>query len=361
MVIPELPVFLKQINGSEYIWLIIPAFACVSLLSRPLSGKLSDTVGRVFVMCLGAAITAFACTFYILIPFVWLFFVNRAFHGICAGFTPTGFTAYADDVVPLEKRGEAMGIVGIWNNIGNAVGWVIGSKCTNEFGLDTMFIIASALGIIAFFMFASLKESVPKKHKFSHKLLKVNRHEVVERRVLFPGLILLFTVFSSGAILVLIADFTTHIGLKNKGTYMAIYIAASLVVRFMAGRWSDQYGRKRMTLLGSFFLGLSMIILAYTHEIWMYTLSSVLFGVGFGLLSPSIFAWAVDLSLPGYKGKAVGTLFIFLELGVIIGSSVTGLMYNNKPENFAPSFLISGVLALIPILFLFNKLEKLPK
>jgi MFS family permease len=352
MVIPDLPVLLKQLNGLKYSWLIIPTFAVVALITRPLSGKLSDTVGRVFVMCIGAVVTTMACAFY-------LFFINRAFHGICAGFTPTGFTAYADDVVPLSKRGEAMGIVGIFNNMGNAFGWVIGSKCTNMFGLDTMFIIASSLGVISYLMFTTLKESIPVKKRFSLKLLRVHKHELLERRVLLPGFILFLVVFSSGAILALIADFTTNIGIKNKGMYMAIYILSSLVVRFMAGRWSDRFGRKKIALLGSMFLCMSMIALAFTTEIYMYSLSSVLFGVGFGLISPSIFAWAADLSLPGYKGKAVGTLFIFLEIGIITGSSVTGLLYNNDPANFFICFMISGVLAFVPVFFLLDKKLKI--
>ncbi len=359
MVIPDLPVLLKDINGKEYTWLIIPTFAAIALISRPFSGKLSDKVGRVFVMCVGAVVTALACSFYLFIPLVSLFFMNRAFHGICAGFTPTGFTAYADDIVPLRKRGEAMGIVGIFNNIGNAVGWVIGSKCTNMFGLDAMFMIASGLGIVAFIMFTTLKESIPVKHSLSLSMMKIGKHELFERRVLLPGFILFLVVFSSGAILALIADFTTNIGIRNKGMYMAIYILSSVVIRFMAGRWSDKFGRKLIALLGSLTLCLSMVLLAFTHDIYMYSFSSVLFGVGFGLISPSIFAWAADLSMPGYKGKAVGTLFIFLEIGVIAGSSVTGLLYNNDPSNFAACFLISAGFAFVPVFFLLDRKLKI--
>lgn len=352
MVLPDLPVLLEQMGGEKLKWLIIPSFAFIALLTRPISGKLSDKVGRVFVMSLGAAITAIACDLYILIPFISLFFINRAFHGFCAGFTPTGFTAYADDVAPIEKRGEAMGIIGICNNVGNAIGWVIGSKCTQVFGLEIMFLIASSLGLISLFMFITLKETVDHKHKFSWELLMLKKSELVEWRVLLPGLVLLLTAFSSGAILALISDFTAYIELTNKGLYMAIYILSSLVIRFMAGRWSDVYGRKIISLIGVVALTLSMLALAEAKDLFLYTVSSVLFGVGFGLLSPSLFAWAVDLALPGHKGRAVGTLFIFLEIGIILGSSVTGLMYGSDPSNFRISFILSGLVAGIPSILL---------
>ena len=188
MVLPDLPVMLESIGGKEFKWLIIPSFAIIALITRPFSGKLSDTVGRVFVMMLGAVITMLACGLYIFIPLISLFFINRAFHGFCAGFTPTGFTAYADDIVPLEKRGEAMGIIGICNNIGNAIGWVIGSKCTEVFGLNSMFAIASGLGLIAVLIFATLPETIKNKQKFSLSLLKLNRKELFEWCVLLHGL-----------------------------------------------------------------------------------------------------------------------------------------------------------------------------
>ena len=56
--------------------------------------------------------------------------------------------------------------------------------------------------------------------------------------------------------------------------------------------------------------------------------------------------------LPGLKGKAVGTLFIFLEIGIILGSSVTGLLYGSKSENFTISFIVSGIVTFIPVIIL---------
>jgi len=359
MVIPDLPVLLESIGGKPYTWLIIPSFAIIALIGRPYSGKLSDHIGRVWVMCIGALVTTLACFFYIFIPFAFLFFVNRGFHGICAGFTPTGFTAYADDVVPLSKRGEAMGIVGICNNIGNAIGWVIGSKCTEMFGINAMFQIASLLGFISLLIFMTLKEQSVVKQKFKLSMLKLKKDELFEKRVFIPGLVLLLTAFSSGGILALIADFTHHVGIANKGAYMAIYILSSLIIRFLAGRWSDQYGRKKIALYGAIALGLSMLILAFTEGTTLYVLSSVFFGVGFGLLSPSLFAWTVDLAEVGKKGKAVGTLFIFLEIGIILGSSVCGLLYNNQVQNFRAAFIICALLAFLSVFFVVERPNKI--
>jgi MFS family permease len=359
MVIPDMPLVLEKLGGREYIWLIIPSFAIFALIMRPLSGKMTDTNGRVFVMIIGAVITTLSGLFYLIVPMVSLLFAVRAFHGISAGFTPTGFTAYADDIVPLHKRGEAMGIIGICNNIGNAMGWVIGSQFTKSFGLEAMFLFSSFLGLVSIVIFSFLKESIKDKKRINIQLLKFNRHDLIEKRVLLPSFIFLLTCFSSGAILALIGDFSTYLNINNKGLYMAVYIGSSLFIRFMAGRWSDRYGRQKIAMLGCLLLFFSMLTLALANHLDLYLISSVLFGVAFGLLSPSIFAWAVDISLPGLKGKAVGTLFIFMELGIILGSAIGGILYNNNSENFAKIFILCGGLSLIPILIIvINKKSK---
>jgi len=357
MVIPDMDLLLAKINASQYNWLVIPVFAFVALIIRPISGKLTDSIGRVRVMCIGAVVTTLACYFYLFIPIALLFFANRAFHGLCAGFTPTGFTAFADDIVPLEKRGEAMGIVGICNNIGNAIGWVLGSQITNQFSAETTFVIAAIFGFVSFLIFTTLKEVAVVKQKFSLKLLKLHKTELFEKRVWMPGLVMLLTVFSSGAIFALIAYFSKHLGIPNKGTYMGIYISSSLIVRFLAGRWSDIYGRRKIAFAGTIFLMLSMVLLAFAQSMFLFSLSAVVFGIAWGLLSPSLFAWAADVSLVGKKGKAIGTLFMFMEGGIIIGSSVCGLLYSNNAANFQLIFLLCSSLALLAGVFMMVRVK----
>src|SRR5690606_34348701 len=180
MVIPDLSLLLTKLNGREYIWLIIPSFAITALITRPFSGILSDKVGRVYVMILGAIITSIASGLYIIIPFISLFFLNRALHGFCAGFTPTGFTAYADDIVPIEKRGEAMGIVGICNNIGTSIGWVFGNQISSGFGLNIMFIVASLMGLVSVWMFKQLPETVKNPEKPRWNMFKIRAGDLIE-------------------------------------------------------------------------------------------------------------------------------------------------------------------------------------
>ena len=62
MLIPELPAYLSAMGGANYKGLIIALFTLTAGLSRPFSGKLTDTIGRVPVMAVGSLV-CFVCGF----------------------------------------------------------------------------------------------------------------------------------------------------------------------------------------------------------------------------------------------------------------------------------------------------------
>jgi MFS family permease len=113
MIIPELPGYLVRLGGADYKGLIIGLFTLTAGLSRPVSGKLADKVGRIPVMMFGAVV-CFVCGFlYPVLGSVAGFLLLRFIHGLSTGFTPTGNSAYAADIIPESRRGEAIGVLGL--------------------------------------------------------------------------------------------------------------------------------------------------------------------------------------------------------------------------------------------------------
>ncbi|HEY8960533.1 MFS transporter, partial [Chitinophaga sp.] len=126
MMIPELPAYLTRMGGADYKGYIIGLFTLMAGLSRPFSGKLTDTIGRVPVMIFGSLVCVVCSLIYPLISSVGAFLLLRFFHGFSTGFKPTGTSAYVSDMVPVTRRGEAMGMVGLFSTIGMAMGPAIG-------------------------------------------------------------------------------------------------------------------------------------------------------------------------------------------------------------------------------------------
>ena len=79
-----------------------------------------------------------------------LFFLTLRFlHGFSAGFTPTGSTALLTDIIPAEKRGQAMGIWGTFISLGFGVGQFSGSWICNHFGMDALFFIEGLTSVLS--------------------------------------------------------------------------------------------------------------------------------------------------------------------------------------------------------------------
>ena len=81
MMIPELPSYLSSLGGAEYKGLIIALFTLTAGISRPFSGKLTDKVGRLFVMYVGTAACVLCGLLYPVLTTVGGFLLLRFLHG----------------------------------------------------------------------------------------------------------------------------------------------------------------------------------------------------------------------------------------------------------------------------------------
>ena len=109
-----------------------------------------------------------------------------------------------------------------------------------------------------------------------------------------------------------------------------------------------------MSIIGAFTLTFGMVLLAFANTKIHLIASGCVLGFGQGILSPTLFAWVADVADPKAKRKAISTLFIALEIGVILGALIPALIYRDNPENFTKSFLTAAAvngLALVYLLF----------
>jgi MFS family permease len=78
------------------------------------------------------------------------------------------------------------------------------------------------------------------------------------------------------------------------------------------------------------------------------------------MYSPTTTAWVVDRSLDKFRGRALATMYIFLESGIGVGAVISGWLYANNPENFRLVFLTSGGVAFLAFLILiFTKRDRI--
>ena len=352
MIIPELPDYLSSLGGADYKGLIIALFTVSAGLSRPFSGKLADLIGRIPVMVFGVVVCFVCSLFYPLLSTVWAFFLLRFVHGFSTGFTPTGISAIIADTVPAGRRGEAVGIWGLASNIGTAIGPALGSNLAHYVSLNAMFYTASFFSILSILILYSLKETLPERQAFALQMLRIKRSEIFEPLVFAPTLIMFLGVFSFGAILTVIPDFSKSLGVENKGIFFTFYTISSLAIRFIAGKLSDRYGRVMILKWSSLMLIFALLYIGFAQADWQLMLGACFFGMAVGMNSPTLVAWTIDLSDEQYKGRAMATMYIGMEAGIGLGALLGGYIYNNQIEKLPQVFMLSAALVLAAYLYL---------
>lgn len=352
MILPELPDYLTNLGGAEYKGLIIALFTVTAMASRPFSGKLADKIGRIPVMMFGSLVCFICSLFYPIITSVAGFLFLRFVHGFSTGFTPTGQTAYLSDVVPPSRRGEAMGLLGTAGSVGMASGPAIGGTIANSFGLQVMFYSSSAFAILSILILVTMKETLKEKYRFHPSMLKVNRFDLFEPRVLAPCLVMVLSAYAYGTAFTMMPDLGASMGIKNKGLLFTYLTVASLLVRLMGGKASDRWGRKPVLQVSTSLIALSMLVIAFADTKLMLITGVSMYGFAQGATSPTLLAWATDLSDEHHKGRGVASLYIFMELGIGMGAFVSGLFYENKTSNYLLTFSIGSVLAALAFVYL---------
>ena len=352
MIIPSLPDHLSSLGGQDYKGLIISLFTFTAGVSRPFSGKLADTIGRLPVIFIGVAASTICAFLYPFFSAVWAFLLLRLVHGISTGFAPTGVTSFVADIIPPHRRGEAMGFHGLTSNIGAALANVFGDVINQHFGIDWLFYSASLVTFLSLLIFLGVKETLRQRQPFHWRILVIQENDLIEPLVLNPFVVMVLMIWGFGTMLTITPDFCKYIGLQQRGWFFFTTTVASVVTRFLGGRWSDVYGRIFVLRIATLFSAVALLVIGTSANVTQLLLGAGLFGMGIGLGQPTLFAWATDLANHKFMGRAMATLFIGLELGIGLGAFIGGFLYDNQSTMFFWAYATGSATAFIAFIYL---------
>jgi MFS family permease len=238
-----------------------------------------------------ARFVCFVCGFF----YPWAltvtgFLTLRLLHGFSTGFKPTGTAAFIADIVPQERRGEAMGLLGVTGALGMAFGPALGSWLAQTFSLNTMFYCSSAVALLSLLVQGTLTETLPQalRQRFRLGLLRLRWQEVLEPRVLSPAVVTGLCLFPYGAVLTVVPDQSRLLGLAGptKGLFYVFFTVASLGIRLVAGKVSDVHGRVPVLRWSTLILAAGLALLVWSPSVGWFLAAAVVFGIGAGLNSP---------------------------------------------------------------------------
>ena len=373
MVMPELPGFLTELGRPDLIGWIVGLFTLGAFLSRFFSGRIADRAGRRPVMLFGTWVTMIAGLGYIGVGAitgkavwsgvpvaVWAFLTLRLLHGMSTGFRPTGTTAFLTDITPLNRRGEALGYLGVAGNAGMAGGPAIGSWLTVQYGYNAMFIVSTLFGLIALVMTLRLPETLPEGRGVKWSDLHVWKGDVMDLSAWPAALGLLPVAFAFGTFLTISPDFVSSLGYVYKGSFNTVIVIASISMRLIAGRASDRRGRVPLMLIGGALLAVGMFGLSVVETKAMAALFGVIYGMSIGINMPTIMAWTADLARPGRVALALGTMLMSLEVGIGVGAVFSGYQFQGDLSAISSLYAFAGGLGLFGFVVLLVFRNRVP-
>ncbi|CAH0316125.1 Tetracycline resistance protein, class B [Peribacillus frigoritolerans] len=129
---------------------------------------------------------------------------------------------------------------------------------------------------------------------------------------------------------------------------IAIFAGAQLIFSPIAGKWTDQFGRRKMIIYGLVGLTLSMFIFYAVNSIWLLYASRIIGGIGAALLIPAIFAYVADITTFDQRAKGNSLVSAAMSLGIVVGPGIGGFLAD---FGLKFPFLISALVSLSAVVF----------
>lgn len=117
-----------------------------------------------------------------------------------------------------------------------------------------------------------------------------------------------------------------HINGKTIGWMVATFSLTQLIFSPVAGRLSDQYGRKPIIVIGMLIFAISEWMFGASNTVWLLFVARALGGVGAALIMPAVLAYAADVTTQKERAQGIGFINAAITTGFIIGPGIGGIV-----------------------------------
>lgn len=368
MNISAMPVYLHESAhyGAAAITGIGTAFLlCEGILKGPF-GILSDRIGRKNLIIIGPLISVFTALLTLFVkPDQWyLFVLLRVFDGIGAAALWPACLAMIADVIPEEKRSQAMSLFNVTYLIGVAVGPFIGglaNDLTNYFTEHVVkevarvgsrlvfheirvhdvrpytasFYVVSVLFLLtALVAWWRLPNVRPHHEHTDEEATQLNFSAIIQSFKLMPSMMLmaLTTFLGVGLIMLIIKLFAMAEFGVSETRFGALLLLPSLLIAFVSvplGTIGDKIGRVRAVQYGLGICTLSMLALIFFNSQWALVIGGSIIGIGFVMAFPAWMAHISSSCEPKQRGAVMGAFGTAQGVGAMIGAPLGGFLYQH--------------------------------
>jgi MFS family permease len=341
-----LPGYIQRIGGdATQIGLAYGLTTLSAVAVRLPLGRIVDAWGRKLVLLAGAAIFTLVPVCYTLTTSLLPFMAVQLLRGLGLAAFTTAYTALVADLAPPVRRGEAIGLSGVTNNVGMLFAPALGAIVQARSGYTIHFWVAACITAASLVALLPIAEPAQAKSALQDGpgLSTVARLRPVWVATLAStGLAVAY-----GAALSFLAPFAEERGLTAAGGYFSAFALATMAVQAAAGWLSDRIGRRAVALPGLLVTAGAMVGLTRAHTDVALLAAGAGLGLSWGLLRAGLDAAVVDSVSPDSCGKALAVLYTCFDAGIGVGSFGLGVVA--QAGGYAAAFSTAAIWTMIAV------------
>lgn len=316
--------------ASEVQWVLVaPLLASTALVAS--AGRLGDLLGRRRLLLAGIALAALSSLASALAPSLPALAAARTAQGIGGAVMMALSAALAADIVPKERMGRAIGLLGGMSAAGTALAPALGGLLLSAFGWRAVFLTGAPLGLA---LFAAAAWALPSTLAQAEGAAPGIGFSLLHDPMLRAGLIANTLVMTVMMGMIVVGPFylTQALGLAP-GRVGLIMSTGPLVAAFAgipAGRLTDRFGAAAGTGAGLLLTASGSLLLSLLPPrlgVPGFVVPFVLMTGGYALFQAANGAALLASAGPAQRGSASGLLTLSRNLGRAAGAYLMGAVF----------------------------------
>ncbi|MHA6483185.1 MFS transporter [Paenibacillus sp. strain BS8-2] len=346
--LPVMSTFATSVGASAFVaGFVIGLYSLSNTIGNIVSGILTDKVGPFRILMFGLLLSSAALLLYHIVDSPVLLIAVRILHGFVAGLiVPAAFT-YSANTTAGDQQGKKVALTGTFVGLAAIIGPAFSGIMASKTSVPFVFSCVAALGLLLTVLSALFLSNYKKSNEsFSRDSGKRRDDFSLNSGMAKAYAGAFFLMFSQGVIAYQLPLHVQSLGYDSRlsGTLLSAFgIVAVLVFVLPSNRIFDRIAPSITMALGIGFMGISQLLISQSQAtIALYGVMA-LYGIGFGLLFPSINTLLIRSTTTEGRGKAYGYFYAFFSLGVVAGSFTLGWLALGIQDGF----IFTGVLLLL--------------
>ncbi len=356
---PVLPLFAQALgSGNATLGMIsaVSPFAGI-LFSFPV-GVLSDKFGRRRLLIVSGAVFVIAPLLYLFISDPLMLIPVRFFHGLGTAILGPVAAALLVDRFP-GRKGEVLGQYSSATLVGRSLAPLTGGVIISYFATFPGLISYQVVYVVAFlFAIPAFAITLIYSEKDPHDIAFMQFAEFTrcfgaffgDRVLRATAFVEMATYFSFGAFETFLPVFLFDRGFSavEIGIIFSVQVVLMAATKPLFGRVADRVDKRVQIIAGLFMIGVSVAIIPYFSNFFVFLLISIAAGLGLSLSTVATGSYIGEIAAKKEIGASMGALSSTMDIGHSLGPLVTGLIIGytlSYQVGFMAGFLLTLVTA----------------